>query len=141
MRLGAGKKGRQNLEEGGFPFSLEQSLKWLARKASCGVTPASKQTTWECTIDKQMETQSIIGQQKSVNLIAPPSFRSLSRELSDPADCQSPCHSCHTGTRQHTLTSGKCLIEKDIGTNLVREGSDVLSLVEVERSCLSLQGK
>ena len=37
--------------DGGFP-PLEQSLKLLARKASCGVTPASKHTTW-----KHMQTQ------------------------------------------------------------------------------------
>ena len=53
-------------------------------------------------VDKNMKILETI---KGVDLLAPLSCHSLSRELSDPADCQSPCHSCHTGTRQHTLIS------------------------------------
>ena len=51
-------------------------------------------------VGKNMKIRETI---KGVDLLAPPSCHRLSRELSDPADCQSPCHSCHTGTRQHTL--------------------------------------
>ena len=125
---------------------MDQPCGWRISPFGAKLEIAGKKSflwSYPCFQAHHLETYADTAKAKFVDFLAPLSCHSLSRELSDPADCQSPCRSCHTGTRQHTLIwiIRKCLIVKqNLWTNLVREGSDVLSLVEVERSCRSLEG-